>query len=300
MRRANLECGMQRITLDEIRTHMDFFIKMYDVVRVVDPVAKRVMDIRGDLPVCTDALCYQYWNRNAICDNCISVRAHREGQCCIKLERSDSAIMMVFAMPVPNAEQPLVMELLSNATRAMMISDEAHACGMLMSDYIRAMNERIYRDALTGVYNRRFAEERLPADIVQAVTEKRPLSVAFLDVDNLKAINDGFGHACGDRVLCSVAETLSRRIGPDEGWVSRYGGDEFLLCLHRTPLEAALRTAGELCGQICSLPIPGDSRQTLSASVGVACMADRPLTAAALIAAADRQMYLAKKLTLPK
>ena len=286
---------MQRITLDEIRTHMDFFIKMYDVVRVVDPVAKRVMDIRGDLPVCTEAICYQYWNRNAICDNCISVRAHREGQCCIKLERSDSAIMMALAMPVPNAERPLVMELLSNATRAMMISDEAHAGGMLMSDYIRAMNEQIYRDALTGVYNRRFAEERLPADIVQAVTAKEPLSVAFLDVDNLKAINDGFGHACGDRVLCSVAETLSRRIAPDEGWVSRYGGDEFLLCLHRAPLDDALRTAGELCGQICSLPVPGDSRQTLSASVGVACMADRPLTAAALIAAADRQMYLAKK-----
>lgn len=285
---------MQRITLDEIRTHLDLFAKMYDVVRVVDPVAKRVMDMRGDLPVCTEAICYQYWNRNAICDNCISVRAHREGESCIKLERSDSAIMMALAMPVPNAERPLVLELLMNATRAMMISDEVHAGDMLMSDYIRSLNEQVYRDALTGVYNRRFAEERLPADIVQAVTAKQPLSVAFLDVDNLKAINDGFGHACGDRVLCSVAETLSRRIGPDDGWVSRYGGDEFLLCLYRTPLDVALRTADELCGQICSLPIPGDSRQTLSASVGVACMADRPLTAASLIAAADRRMYLAK------
>ena len=208
---------MQRITLDEIRTHMDFFAKMYDVVRVVDPVTKSVMDVCGDLPVCTGAICYQYWDRNEICDNCISVRAYHEGKCCIKLERSDSAIMMALAIPVPNADRPLVVELLSNATQAMMINDETRACGMLMSDYIRAMNEQVYRDALTGVYNRRFAEERLPADIVQAVTAKQPLSVAFLDVDNLKAINDGFGHASGDRVLCSIAETLSRRIGPDDG-----------------------------------------------------------------------------------
>jgi hypothetical protein len=85
-------------------------------------------------------------------------------------------------------------------------------------------------DPLTGLYNRRFAERHLKAEISRAERKRYPLTVVLIDLDHFKHINDCYGHAAGDQVLMGFAQRLSKAIRASD-IASRLGGDEFMLIL---------------------------------------------------------------------
>src|SRR5438046_8978906 len=90
--------------------------------------------------------------------------------------------------------------------------------------------EKAIRDTLTGLYNRRLAEERLMVEVTRSKRYGHPLSVLALDLNDFKLINDGYGHAAGDLVLKRFADRLKQAIRvPD--LAARIGGDEFLVLL---------------------------------------------------------------------
>jgi diguanylate cyclase len=110
---------------------------------------------------------------------------------------------------------------------------------------LRRSLERAKRDAeidyLTGLPNRRAFEELLEAQYREAQMAMEPLSVAFCDIDNFKAINDAHGHEAGDRVLKTIADTLSQ-ISDDQCHVARHGGEEFVMLFRgKNPAAAAER-----------------------------------------------------------
>lgn len=105
-----------------------------------------------------------------------------------------------------------------------------------MRDRMQTTYLAAYRDALTGLANRRASEEHLQA----LHTNRRPYTVVMFDLDHFKSVNDNYGHATGDRVLIGVAQTVTQVVG-DAGLVARWGGEEFLLVLTAQP-EADLRT----------------------------------------------------------
>ena len=151
------------------------------------------------------------------------------------------------------------------------------------------------RDGLTGVANRRTLDEVLAREAARAARSGRPLSVALVDVDHFKALNDTHGHQVGDEVLRTVAGTLagSVRVGDTVG---RYGGEEFVVVLPDTPAgearEAAERLRLAVRASASAVPV--------AASFGVATLgpadaaADPPGLVAGLVAAADRALYAAK------
>jgi diguanylate cyclase (GGDEF)-like protein len=287
------------VTLDSLEENLKFFYKMYDIVRLVDPVNKTVTENKASCSGEANELCYTYWRDDKICDNCISVRAYLQNKCYIKLEQSAETIMMVTALPVENSEKPMVIELLKNATDSMMIGTGDYAKGHLMRRFVTEINELVVRDELTGQYNRRYVNERLPADIVRATLEKEPLSVIFVDVDNLKNINDCYGHVCGDQAITKVMEKLLCCIRSDTDWAARYGGDEFFICLNRTGKKAACHVAERIRKDVEEIVIFKDGKSVkTTVSLGVYTMeAERGemLTADEVIALADRRMYEAKK-----
>ena len=99
-----------------------------------------------------------------------------------------------------------------------------------------ALYELAILDPLTGLYNRRFSEERLRAEIVRADRHRVPLIVILFDLDNFKQINDRFGHSAGDEVLKEFARHLNKAIRGSD-FAVRTGGDEFLLVLPECPPE---------------------------------------------------------------
>jgi diguanylate cyclase (GGDEF)-like protein len=159
------------------------------------------------------------------------------------------------------------------------------------SELIARGRDESQKDSLSGAFNRRGIETKLAAELKYIQRGKHRLSVALIDVDYFKSINDIQGHAAGDAALREVAETISTHLrGRD--YLGRYGGDEFLLILPQTPCSVALGVTERLNQAITKLSLAtGSMPLTLSIGLTEAVADDDAVT---LIARADKALYQAK------
>jgi diguanylate cyclase (GGDEF)-like protein len=161
--------------------------------------------------------------------------------------------------------------------------------------------EQARRDPLTGLHNRRHVDEQLPIALAGTTASGVPLTVALVDLDHFKRINDTFSHDVGDQVLMIVADLLTsvQAVIADTGFVARMGGEEFLLVLPGlSGDDAALRLdALRLVVRAHTWkPMTGDLPVTVSigAVTVTATEVDEPATMAGVLAEADRHLYVAK------
>ncbi|MGP1667236.1 MAG: diguanylate cyclase, partial [Rhodanobacter sp.] len=152
------------------------------------------------------------------------------------------------------------------------------------------------RDALTGVFNRRW----LMKSLQQAADDNSGgtlASLIFIDVDHFKHFNDSFGHLAGDQALRGVAETIAR-CTPADAVLTRYGGEEFACLLLNTELPEAHALAQKICTEVAQRPEQDATKMTrkITISVGVACRyLDSELATEALLRDADEAQYEAKR-----
>lgn len=166
----------------------------------------------------------------------------------------------------------------------------------LLNDLFQASaNVESGRDPLTRTLNRRFLPSLLGREIGLAKADDLPLSVALIDIDHFKHINDSFGHSTGDFVLAHVAETLLALVRSSD-FVFRYGGEEFLIAFAETGMAEATRIAERICRQFAERPIfsPQGDTVSLTVSIGVAAFEGHP-DYEYLIKAADAALYQAKR-----
>ncbi|MBI3716501.1 MAG: diguanylate cyclase [Betaproteobacteria bacterium] len=114
-----------------------------------------------------------------------------------------------------------------------------------LEDKARAMEELSQRDALTGLYNRRFLHARMSEEIQRLARYATPFSLAVYDIDRFKEVNDRHSHAVGDKVLATLAQVVGTALRESDRHV-RFGGEEFAILLPETPLEAARVTLEKL------------------------------------------------------
>ena len=147
-------------------------------------------------------------------------------------------------------------------------------------------------DPLTGILSRGSAEEILDLHWACAQRNAAPLSLAFIDLDHFKAINDHFGHEAGDRTLCDFASHLQAQLR-DSDSLLRWGGEEFLLVMPNTGLAQARLALQRLQQRGFGRRPDG---QALTASIGLAeRLHDHASDCRSLLELADRRMYLAKQ-----
>ena len=151
-------------------------------------------------------------------------------------------------------------------------------------------------DGLTGVFNRRWLDESLPAFVERAKRTGAPLTIVMLDIDHFKSFNDTYGHAAGDHVLMHVAATVRANLGSAD-LLARAGGEEFMIILPDVASADATVAAERLRAAVsASAPAGPDGTPlpVVTVSLGVACLrADDE--AADLVAAADSALYAAKR-----
>lgn len=288
---------MSRELMQEIETRLSALPDLYDAIRLVDPIAKQVICWQGE-GLSHGEPCHGFWP-GGVCDNCISIRAHLERRSYMKLEQNQDGLYLVQAVPMMAAGRPLVLELLKNANETMLI-DGGMASADSFQAYIRQINELIARDHLTGLYNRRFVDERLPVDMVLAQEAGLPLALCFVDMDDLTRLNNRYGHAAGDQAIKAVGRTLGSQIRAGRDWAARYGGDEFLICLHNTDAAQAAQVAARLQAAVAAAPLClAEGPTDISVSCGVASLGPDIANSQALISAADRDMYAAKRQKRP-
>ena len=159
-----------------------------------------------------------------------------------------------------------------------------------------ALRQQSTRDALTGLFNRRFLEESLERELRRAVRANLPVGLIMFDLDHFKSFNDRFGHDAGDAVLREMGACLSKSARAED-IPCRFGGEEFLLILPGAALDGACTSAERLRSQAQGLTVmhQGRSVGTITVSVGVAAFPDHGSSAKELITAADAALYQAKR-----
>jgi diguanylate cyclase (GGDEF)-like protein/PAS domain S-box-containing protein len=159
-----------------------------------------------------------------------------------------------------------------------------------------ALRTQSVRDALTGLYNRRYLEEILEREVRRAARASQSLGVLMIDLDHFKNFNDTYGHDAGDAVLRETGASLTKGIRAED-FVCRFGGEEFVVILPTANLEAACARAESLRLKMKELTVlhQGKSMGMLTISVGVAVFPDHGSSPKELMAAADAALYEAKR-----
>ncbi|CAG4896783.1 sensor domain-containing diguanylate cyclase [Paraburkholderia saeva] len=159
------------------------------------------------------------------------------------------------------------------------------------------LGEYAVLDGLTGIFNRRYFDQRYPAALRQANETGRPLAVLMVDIDRFKSFNDHYGHQRGDECLIAVAHALKGCLRRTGDFVARYGGEEFVIVLPECNQKMAGQIAETLRDGIEALGIEAHFTEaghvTVSIGLAASCGTDRTIPAT-LLAEADAALYRAK------
>ena len=235
----------------------------------------------GNAPVGSIAPAMNSWHRDNPCQNCISRQVMEDHTQRTKLEYMGRDLYQVTAVYREVDGAPCVLELIQPLDCDNLIDPENS--DRLMNS-VSGYHIKLYHDALTSCYNRRYYE-----DVIKSRSE--PAGVAVLDLDDFKLYNDTYGHRAGDAALRTTVEVVRGCIRKSDHLI-RYGGDEFLLVLptlHRRRLLPLERIRQQLHTAV----VPGYTRLQLSTSIGG--VMSRPGESCEQAASrADRLMYQAK------
>ena len=271
-----------QMTMQEAERKMESLREVFQVVRLVD--GEMLMDREkrinaGDLS--ETCQCYSFWKKDKECENCSSLLALKEQTQKIKFEFLDLQVFQVISRYVEIDGRPYVMEMIQNLDESIQIDQEGY--DKLISK-LSGYNEKLYTDVMTGIYNRRFFEEKIKNMEDEA-------GIAVIDLDDFKLHNDTYGHSAGDAALITTANIIKKYIRKTDILI-RYGGDEFLLILpsiKKHIFEDKLKLIRE---KIHDTVVPKYEKMQLSVSIGGAIFREGNIEDA--IASADRQMYIAK------
>ena len=272
----------KQMTMQEAENKMEVLREIFDVVRLLKgsdlQAAGMESKLAGRENLCQ---CYAFWNKDKRCENCISLKALEEKKQTSKIEFLDSDMYQVFARYLEIDSEPYVMEMLKKLDESTLTDEEGYE---KLTEKLTVYSEKLYKDVLTGAYNRRYFEEKVKNMSLNA-------GVAVIDLDDFKLFNDTYGHDGGDLVLTTVVNVIRHYIRRTDILV-RYGGDEFLLILPGIEKEVFSQKLRMIQEKIHATHIPGFNRRKLSVSIGGVMFTHGRLEEA--ITKADRLMYMAK------
>lgn len=272
----------KQMTMQEAENKMEVLREIFDVVRLLKgsdlQAAGMESKLAGRENLCQ---CYAFWNKDKRCENCISLKALEEKKQTSKIEFLDSDMYQVFARYLEIDSEPYVMEMLKKLDENTLTDEEGYE---KLTEKLTVYSEKLYKDVLTGAYNRRYFEEKVKNMSLNA-------GVAVIDLDDFKLFNDTYGHDGGDLVLTTVVNVIRHYIRRTDILV-RYGGDEFLLILPGIEKEVFSQKLRMIQEKIHATHIPGFNRRKLSVSIGGVMFTHGRLEEA--ITKADRLMYMAK------
>ena len=264
-------------TLEEVKRLADGFRKLYDDARVFgvrDGRKVRADDTAGE--------CYACLRNGYPCRKCVAASALDEKREKCKIESFGRDVALITAQYMEIEGQPYVLEtvqLLPDGS--IMEPDEGEYLLAKMTGY----NTKLYHDALTGVYNRRYYE-----DIARNMSG--PSGVAIMDLDDFKVHNDTYGHHGGDIALEVVADVVKGNIRKCDSLI-RFGGDEFLLILANMPEKSLKKKLEKIRDQVHAAVIHECPHLRVSVSVGGVVQGEHePMDSA--VRRADRLLYHAK------
>ena len=272
------------MTKQEVEKKIEVYKELFSVVRLLKgEEIEKTQGLKTDGIAGVDApcQCYSFWKKQHPCDNCISVKALREKTKKTKLEFMDNEVFEVIAKYMEIDGEPYVMELLNRMEEENFVDSMGRE---KLVEKLTVYNEKLYKDVLTGAYNRLYYEE----DVKKRMQTS---GVALIDVDDFKLYNDTYGHLTGDMALVTVANAIRKCIRKTDILV-RYGGDEFILVLPGVNEDILIRKLQRVQQAIQHASIPGYSKLQLSVSIGGVISSNESIESA--VSRTDKLMYQVK------
>lgn len=169
---------------------------------------------------------------------------------------------------------------------------------VLLIRYSNAFLEHLLKDKLTGAYSKRYLDKLLKDEIKSARKDKREeITIMLLDLDHFKNINDTYGHEFGDKVLRTVSKVIKEVIRQEDYFI-RYGGEEFVIIITKSPSEQVLDIANRIRKAVEDMTIFNEEHNKyvkITISIGVGSMQMYNIIGSELIERADKALYVAKK-----
>jgi two-component system cell cycle response regulator len=269
--------------------------QLFHRVRIVDPIKKIVIEENGEKTT-ENKKCFHLCNRDTICENCISIRAYNENTSVMKFEYIDNNIYMIMATPVNKQESTYVIETIRDISDCKIVDLVEDKTVSELKKTLSEINRLIVIDELTKCYNRRYINEKLPIDIESAKANKLLLSIAMIDIDYFKLINDKYGHLLGDLVLKDITNVIKNNIRGKSDWIARYGGEEFLILFNDTSKEDAYNLSKRIKSVVENSIFKYDDIEiNITISIGIASLTSEIDDMDKLIRKADEKLYKAKR-----
>lgn len=284
----------QIYTQSEIEHEINLLKNTFDIVRLVNPVMGSVIryDARGNL-VSSGCFCFETWNKNQRCKNCISAVAFSNHCKQTKLESIGNKLYNVIARYIVVDGLELVLEAVSSFDAdyaSKILSGDGHSKELIN------LYKQVSIDDLTGLYNRRYFRENLPPLILKAESSSAQLGVLFVDIDNFKKINDEAGHVAGDCVLTSIASSLHMIISENPNdFVARFGGDKFVAVIENANAQKLESVSQKILRTVNRTAISDYPFIKASVSIGGAVTGEAE-NYEQLLSAVDKRLYKAKSM----
>mgnify|MGYP004628250005 CR=1 FL=1 len=269
-------------TMQEMRSLMLVLQEFYTDVRLLDQNTLQQIPAGASADGNCRDLCYACRHRDRLPRCCAAQKALATQQEQCRLEYYAPDVVQVTARYYEIDSKPYVLELVKRFPGGSVLDlEDSEQLMSALSGY----RTKLYRDALTGAYNRRYYE-----DSVRSLLG--PAGVAIMDLDDFKLYNDTYGHPVGDLVLKTAARVILGCLQPTDTLI-RYGGDEFLLYLPGVTADVLAHRLEQIRARVHETPVPGYPQLRPSVSIGgvIQTQAD-PIEAA--VKQADRWMYQAK------
>lgn len=278
-----MDAGIKE-TKEQALKEMELFKTVFDGARLLDMHALELIGKGlGSYSLIESEQKFDFWEKEHPCDkdSCIVLQALRDKAVRTKLEYIGSQLYEVTARYMEVEGEPYVLELVKRMDDNYMI-DETQREKLLR--HFGGYHEQLYKDALTGAYNRRYFEEKIRKSTVSA-------GVAMIDLDDFKLYNDSFGHDTGDVVLITFVNIIKNCTRKTDMLI-RYGGDEFLLIMPGIKEENFKNKLLQILEEVRRADVPGYGGLRLSASIGGVLSNGSVIEDA--IGRADKLMYQAK------
>lgn len=246
----------------------------FQFYRLVDPLSHRIYELRDGNPELTDMpLCYEIWNRDLPCINCISARTCREHNVFHKLEFLNDAVYLITSAPAVFDDKFFSLELVSDVTKSMVVGDQIHKGHIDVMRLISELNDISTRDEFTSLYNRNFMKSK--AEYLANPDKKSakvPFCYSYLDIDRLRDINIKYGHGTGDGVIHHIAGLMNRYERLYSGiYAGRMGDDEFGIIYEGYKLDKASELTEQITDEINSTTFDSaDGRELIKAHISSA------------------------------
>lgn len=230
--------------------------RVFEIVRLVDVPQAKCFYAEGD-EFSKPTTCYSVWGKDARCENCISADAFTQKKRLSKFEFTQDEVYFVQSQYVEVDGTPYALEMVNK------IEDRSLFGAYGKNEFSKTIQHhtsQVYLDPLTGAYNRLYYTEQLNFIVSH-------FSLAMVDLDNFKPINDEYGHLVGDLALIKTVKAFKKYIRGSEAIV-RFGGDEFLLVLNRTSKDELFKRLDEMRFAINSISFDDYPKLRLSVSIG--------------------------------